>query len=280
MQLTLRICSDLHLDHYSLYKKPCNRFSSDLINEFYFLPVMEDERDQVLIIAGDFLSPHHANKWVEFTKELSQRFSRVLLVMGNHDYWKADWITGPTDLQAIFDDNGLYNFEVLDDEAIIINGFAIFGSSLWAGFDNANQEIMATAYRYMNDYRYMKDGGQDLSPNDTLTRHRTHVINLQKFSDSHKDYKKVVITHHAPSLKSIHPDYINDDLSHAYCTDLDDLIKEINPLVWVHGHVHNHQDYMIGGECDTRVIANPAGYFHEKSVGYKNDFTINLEDKD
>jgi hypothetical protein len=82
--------------------------------------------------------------------------------------------------------------------------------------------------------------------------------------------KTVVVGHHAPSWKSIHPKYANQQMTNsAYASNLEDVMLD-NPHValWTHGHVHHCWDYMIG---DTRVICNPHGYPNENP-----DFDPNL----
>jgi len=67
--------------------------------------------------------------------------------------------------------------------------------------------------------------------------------------------KTVVITHMAPSARSI-PDHYKDELlSAAYASHLDELAQGAD--LWIHGHIHDSVDYSIG---NCRVISNPLGY--------------------
>ena len=43
----------------------------------------------------------------------------------------------------------------------------------------------------------------------------------------------------------------------AYASDLDMLIEDRQPRLWIHGHVHQALDRTIGV---TRVVCNPLGY--------------------
>ena len=56
---------------------------------------------------------------------------------------------------------------------------------------------------------------------------------------------------------SVSPEYRSSSLNGAYCSDLDQMILDLKPDVWVHGHVHTSHDYQIDG---TRVLCNPQGY--------------------
>jgi Icc-related predicted phosphoesterase len=69
------------------------------------------------------------------------------------------------------------------------------------------------------------------------------------------DGDTVVITHHAPSERSVHPRFQGDPLTGAFVTDLPDLLEQAH--VWIHGHHHNSSDYVERG-C--RVVCNPSGY--------------------
>jgi Icc-related predicted phosphoesterase len=68
------------------------------------------------------------------------------------------------------------------------------------------------------------------------------------------------MTHHAPTYLSIVPGYRDSQLNYLYCSNLEDLIFETQPDVWVHGHTHASVDYDVG---KTRVVTNPRGY-----IGY------------
>ena len=77
----------------------------------------------------------------------------------------------------------------------------------------------------------------------------------------------VVLTHHAPSFKSIDPVHVSggiygtDDLNGAYASDLSSMILDSpNIKFWVHGHTHHTVDYPIG-EC--RILSNQRGYHSE-----------------
>jgi hypothetical protein len=52
---------------------------------------------------------------------------------------------------------------------------------------------------------------------------------------------------------------------------------DLNPVLWIHGHVHGSFDYYVG---DVRVIANPRGYafkLTEKSENELFDLSLTIE---
>jgi Icc-related predicted phosphoesterase len=67
----------------------------------------------------------------------------------------------------------------------------------------------------------------------------------------------VVVSHHAPSPRSVAPRYGADLVSAAFASDLESLIEHYEPDLWIHGHTHDSFDYQLGR---TRVVCNPRGY--------------------
>ena len=86
--------------------------------------------------------------------------------------------------------------------------------------------------------------------------------------------KTVVITHHAPSEKSVHPRYANNLLTPAFASDLEDLMEGDRVALWIHGHTHDVFDYEVYG---TRVVCNPRGYLpYEAKNKFNPEWVIEL----
>lgn len=66
----------------------------------------------------------------------------------------------------------------------------------------------------------------------------------------------VVVTHHAPSRRSVEERFDGDALSPCFASDLPDQFFDV-PDLWIHGHIHSSADYVQG---HARVLANPRGY--------------------
>jgi hypothetical protein len=66
---------------------------------------------------------------------------------------------------------------------------------------------------------------------------------------------RVVVTHFAPSLRSVDPRYGFTPGTAAFCWARDDWLGQAD--LWLHGHLHCAHDYRFGA-C--RVVANPLGY--------------------
>jgi Icc-related predicted phosphoesterase len=84
--------------------------------------------------------------------------------------------------------------------------------------------------------------------------------------------RTIVVTHHAPSIKSNVDQYRSDRLSAAFASNMEDFILEHQPRLWIHGHTHESFDYQIG---KTRVVCNPRGYAPiEINKEFKLDYTL------
>ena len=84
-----------------------------------------------------------------------------------------------------------------------------------------------------------------------------HAGWLEARLDEPFDGPTVVITHHAPSSKSIHPRFADSLLNACFVSDAEWLVNGTRVALWIHGHVHDSFDYVLNG---ARVLCNPRGY--------------------
>jgi hypothetical protein len=77
-------------------------------------------------------------------------------------------------------------------------------------------------------------------------------------------------------MRSLPERYQADLLSCAYASNLEAFILEYQPPLWVHGHIHQSNDYYIGS---TRILANPRAYPDEPNVNFKADLIIEVFSK-
>lgn len=66
----------------------------------------------------------------------------------------------------------------------------------------------------------------------------------------------------------------SESISCAYASHLDAFIEEYEPLLWIHGHIHHSQDYVIG---KTRVLSNPRAYVDEPNVLFEPQLVVDLD---
>lgn len=238
-------------------------FYSDLHLEFgdYQVPVHKNEHDLGIILAGDI---HTKTNAVPFLEELSRRFKYVIYVLGNHEHYGESVLRTQDKIKERVDNLQLHNVYVLDNECVVLDGVAFVGSTLWTSIDNGNPIAMFTLQNNMHDFKYIKYGlpgrtYRKFRPTDAVIQHRYSV---QYVFNTIKDFvssgvKVVVITHHAPSHKSLPGGQLGSEWDPGYYSPLDDEILCGGPDIWIHGHIHESKDYMIG---NTRVLSNPRGY--------------------
>jgi hypothetical protein len=119
----------------------------------------------------------------------------------------------------------------------------------------------------MNDFQSIKNSARmfnaykpaRLTPEDTVVAHKKSLDYINHVVGENSDKKYIVVSHHCPSKKSIHPKYAHDTIMNAaFASDLDDFIAYRPQIkLWTHGHTHEPFDYTIG---ETRVVCNPRGY--------------------
>lgn len=247
------------------------RLFSDIHLEFdhYTVRPHDDDKDTILVLAGDIIPLYLAGQLKRFFDETAHRFKYVVYVCGNHEYYNSNLSFG----QQIFKNlaETYKNVHCLNDEAFIIDDVAIIGSTLWTDFNKGNPMSMLNAEMAMNDFRIIKMSDKDYRKFKPKDAYNIHIESKKFIFDEikkHKDagLKTLVVTHHGPSRMSIHEMFAMSNINSAYVSDLSNEILDTEPNIWCHGHTHTSFDYMIGNV--TRVICNPRGYYNENSAGF------------
>jgi len=68
-------------------------------------------------------------------------------------------------------------------------------------------------------------------------------------------------------------EFRNNPVNPAYASNLDELILQYQPDIWIHGHMHRPADYFIG---KTRVICNPRGYPEQFGNGFNRELVVEV----
>jgi hypothetical protein len=122
---------------------------------------------------------------------------------------------------------------------------------------------MAAAHAVMNDFRKIRVEPEyrRFRATDAVAANRTSLHWLIDRLDEPFAGQTVIVTHHAPSIRSVNPVHRHDPVSAAFASDLEWLMDG-RAALWIHGHTHFSCDYTIGG---TRVVSNQRGYPGEES---------------
>jgi hypothetical protein len=128
----------------------------------------------------------------------------------------------------------------------------------------------------MNDYQLIRleNPYRKLRPSDTLALHRRDVAWLEERLRAEPEMPTVIVTHHAPSARSIEPGLEDYPLSPCYASHLERLMGLGRVRLWMHGHTPWPVDYLVG---ETRVVSNPRGYADEEAEGFVPDLVLEVE---
>lgn len=201
----------------------------------------------------------------------------VIYVLGNHEYYGQRLM--PELLAAARAKCRGTHVHVLENDAVAIDGVRFLGCTLWTDFalfgeEERNARAMEEAGMKMTDFRHIMAGRRDggygknklipLTPAMARERHFASRAWLETELARPHDGPTVVVTHHAPSARSLtyqEPSWLLDA---AYASNLEHLMGESQVRLWVHGHTHLATDYKLKG---TRVVSNPRGYVPGEMVG-------------
>jgi hypothetical protein len=169
------------------------------------------------------------------------------------------------------------NVHVLENNDFIINDFVFLGCSLWTNFHlwPDAREAMSVADREMSDFWLIqkKEGNGLFCARDSAQIHAASVRWLARQMSRHAPSRTIVVTHHAPSSRSIPPHNVGDVLSAAFASDLDSMIQASHIPLWIHGHTHHNVDYKIGA---TRIYSNQRGYPNETALSFEPEKVIKI----
>jgi len=199
----------------------------------------------------------------------------VIYVAGNHEYY-GHATTLVDKLRARGRELGVH---VLADESAVAAGVRFLGATLWTDFRlfgaAAAPALADLAGREMVDYRKVRvaPAYRRLRPSDTAAWHARSRRWLERALREPFDGPTVVVTHHAPSRRSLRPEFAADELSAAYASDLEEMVGASGAALWVHGHTHRCLDYPIGG---TRVVSNQRGYVDEPVPGFDPGLVVTV----
>jgi len=221
--MKFQIASDLHLEWFK---------TESVIESFIDKLLNHNEADEI-ILPGDLGHDYHYGLINECLKKYNKTGYYVL---GNHEYYGNH-----------IDDPEISNYSNLHSLTKMINNGHVWmtGDTMWTDlpgwYDPGN---------YVNDIKYIKGFSKERwqqEHNKFLNDYNTLL---------RKPQIDLMVTHHAPSYKSVPSRFIGSPANYCFTTDMEKYMNGVK--LWVHGHTHDSFDYMIN---DTRVVCNPFGYY-------------------
>lgn len=277
-RLLIKVVSDIHLEG---AKK-----------DFVIKPLTKSEGDiTCLILAGDIgypMAPHYHN----FLARVKIDYDYVLVITGNHEYYRQCgkfWTKAEIDEQVanVCKATGCI---FLNHDSYDICNVRFLGCTLWSHIpsdcgeacltDNDFKNIELVKTEHKSDHSSDEDSSPVEEGDKKRRRRRKHVstnaISVSDYNELHnesvawlkhqlnqtpRNFKVVVVTHHAPSIKMIKNQYHKDPVSHLYYSNLDLFFRK--PVVaWFSGHTHGSMNRLIHG---IPSISNCVGYKRERT---------------
>jgi predicted phosphodiesterase len=235
--MRFQLASDLHLEH----------LQRSFPGERLISPAAGAE---LLVLAGDIANGTAA---IDLFKDWPVP---VLYVAGNHEFYGESFEQARIDLKAASAGTAI---QFLDNDTAEYGGVRFLGATLWTDYcfyeERTQRQSMSVAGNSLNDHRVIRTQEGNFSTDRALAEHTISRDWLTRQLRLPYAGKTVVITHHGPHEKSVHPRFKGEPLNTAFISNLGSLVEQAD--VWVHGHVHDFCDYIVG-KC--RVVVNPRGY--------------------
>lgn len=231
--MKIQVLSDIHINHWD---QPYEEFLDS---------IQTDAR--LLVLAGDAfdLEPEALKETEERLEVLCRRYKSVVYVPGNHEFYHTTIMDGLRALMAIEQRLVAKGYDLWvahPGMTQTYSGIRVIGGTMW-------QPKPDRRYPPITDHFLIGDFSQEAP------------LQFQTFYDYLKGELReddVVVTHHTPSYRSCSKKFEGSEINRWFHTpEVEPLILERKPRLFIHGHTHDPFDYQLG---DTRVICNPRGY--------------------
>ena len=244
---------------------------SDLHCEFRPVTVPPGDAD-VVVLAGDI------HQGVEGVAWIREQFPEqpIVYVAGNHEFYHQTVPDALDDLRAACRGT---NIHFLENEAIELGGFRFLGCTLWTDFCllGAGRQVdaWAQAAALLSDFRQIQVApeGRLLRSKETVLWHEASRRWLEQELALGDSRTTIIVTHHAPSNRSIPERVRGQMLTAAFASNLEAMIERSGVPLWIHGHTHHSTHYTIG---QTHILANQRGYPKQLDPGFNLELTVEL----
>lgn len=225
---------------------------------------------EVLVLAGDigYIGDENYSRH-PFWDWASGNYSRVIVVPGNHEFYK------------MFDIDKLYNgwsLKIRENitchyNAVIPlgNDIELIATTLWSHI------LLQDAYETeaaITDFRRMRYGSEPLDWTRFNDEHSRCFRFLEQSVKQSTARHLIVATHHVPSFELMAPEFKSCPLNGAFTVELGSFIADSPIEYWIYGHSHRNINKVIG---NTRCICNQLGYvFSNEHTSFDKEAHISI----
>lgn len=233
-----------------------------------------EDRETVLLLAGDIWESFKSLSFSNFSylKSLSERYLAIVVVLGNHDYYRENVTYFATKFQKRCVEAELSNVHILQNSSVVINDILYVGGTLWfyPTSDEINQylsQVLAKGGSRLTDFYQIRVGSnyRKFRIADGMNEFNK-TVNYLTETVKNSDYPVVVLTHHSPIKASLM--YKDDVLNPFYATDLTRLMqsKEFQEKVrfWGFGHIHQRFEEKVGNIIVKNHVVMDHAYHYSK----------------
>ena len=222
----------------------------------------------ILLLAGDvsYLGDQNMMKR-HFFDWCAEHFRETFIVPGNHEFYHGyDIALTMEDFEFAYRNNVRY----LNNKSAVIGDTELFFTTLWTKISPLN---LWAIQQGMNDFKYGRLDRAHLFASDVGSLHRRCLAWLGSALMASKAARKIVVTHHCPTLRDEFNNYPGGVLNTAFQVDLDTFIEHCEADYWIYGHTHygGGSGSKIG---KTRLICNQLGYVFNNEHKAFNDTAI------
>eukprot|EP01114_Cavostelium_apophysatum_P023652 TRINITY_DN8979_c0_g1_i1.p1 TRINITY_DN8979_c0_g1~~TRINITY_DN8979_c0_g1_i1.p1 ORF type:complete len:303 (+),score=33.22 TRINITY_DN8979_c0_g1_i1:106-1014(+) len=218
-----------------------------------------------LVLVGDISSLEkdaQLQRYKEFLLVQANRFKKVFVILGNHEYYGGIYEDVHAKAEAIC--NLHPNLQLLDRTSILFEGRRILGATLWSHIPESKVSEIKGMYKSIERISLMDPKTNKKRKAHIRDASRWHERDLAwlkaeitKAKENHEEV--IVFTHYSPILDGSDPKYASSPINFAFNSDLEYLLGDPIKL-WVYGHTHYSQDIVRKG---TRIVSNCLGYPRE-----------------
>ena len=271
--MKIQYASDLHLEF---------GMNSRYMSVYGLKPVGD-----ILLLAGDVI--YLENRRLEqnqFFDWCSRHYKETVIVPGNHEYYRnpiaraghQDGVPVEKTLTD-YEHKVRNNVRYLNNRSIRIDDVEIFVTTLWTVTDPRNYIAIQNG---MNDCYQILYGGHRLCTDDYTEIHNVCRDWLDRALKESSATKKVVLTHHCPSLRrEFDTRHFGSALETAFRVDMEGFIEKHDIDFWIYGHTHTQDGsgtMLPSVSMGTKLLCNQLGYveLNEDQNGFRDDAIIEL----